>query len=150
MNLAILIHCNGCKIEKHNTVIMIHTAIAHWSGNYNEDMGSLTMRGMALNGKNQHINEKPEELLAAAHASCFTLAVASMLSQKGIIPELLDTQADLTLVGKNITAIHLSINGRLDNISAEDFATITREAEKNCLISKILNIPITSEVHFII
>lgn len=128
---------------------MIHTAIAHWRGNYNEDMGTLTIQGMAFNGENQHIIKKPEELLAAAHAGCFTLAVASMLSQKGITPVLLATQADLTVMEKKITGMHLSINGKLDDVSAEDFATITKEAEKNCLISKVLNIPVTSEVHFI-
>jgi osmotically inducible protein OsmC len=50
--------------------------------------------------------------------------------------------------GLNITGIHLNISGAIPGINAEEFATITKDAEKNCLISKALSIPITSEVHF--
>jgi osmotically inducible protein OsmC len=90
----------------------------------------------------------PEELLAAAHAGCFTMAVSSMLTQKGITATSLDTEATLSMENLVITGIHLSIIGVVSGISAEDFATITKDAEKNCLISKVLSIPITSEVHF--
>jgi osmotically inducible protein OsmC len=50
--------------------------------------------------------------------------------------------------GTSITSIHLNITGSVPSVTAEEFATITKDAEKNCLISKVLNIPITSEVHF--
>ncbi|MEY3451775.1 MAG: hypothetical protein RL711_1601, partial [Bacteroidota bacterium] len=90
----------------------------------------------------------PEELLAAAHAGCFTMAVAAMLTQKNITPTALDTEATLTMEGLSITNIHLSITGKVPGITADDFIAITKDAEKNCLISKVLNIPISSEAHF--
>ena len=89
-----------------------------------------------------------EELLAAAHAGCFTMAVSSMLNAKGITANKLDTKAELTMEGLNITGMHLNITGSIPGITAEEFATITKDAEQNCLISKVLNIPITSEAHF--
>ena len=88
--------------------------------------------------------------MAAAHAGCFTMAVASMLGVKGITANKLDTEATLTMEGLNITGIHLNIIGSISGTNAEEFATITKDAEKNCLISKVLNIPITSEAHFVI
>ena len=91
----------------------------------------------------------PEELLAAAHAGCFTMAVDSILSKKGLNPTSLDTTATLTLEGLDITAIHLSITGSVTGINAEEFTTVTRDAEKNCIISKSLKVVITSEAHFI-
>ena len=90
----------------------------------------------------------PEELLAAAHAGCFTMAVSSMLNAKGITANKLDTQATLTMEGLSITGIHLNISGAVPGVNAEEFEAIAKDAEKNCLISKVLNIAITSEVHF--
>jgi osmotically inducible protein OsmC len=86
--------------------------------------------------------------LAAAHAGCFTMAVAAILSQKNITSTSLDTEATLTMEGLSITSIHLSISGVVTGMTADDFTTITKDAEKNCLISKVLNIPISSEAHF--
>jgi len=92
----------------------------------------------------------PEELLAAAHAGCFTMAVSSNLTQKFLNPISLDTEATVTMEGSGITGIHLSITGTVSGINEEEFKAITMDAEKNCLISKVLNIPITSEAHLII
>jgi osmotically inducible protein OsmC len=136
---------------------MIHTATAHWQRNSGKNTGALIMQSFTLDENNfnlkgdfgREIQANPEVLLAAAHAGSFTLAVVSLLGQKGITPITLETQADLTLVDADITAIHLSINGQLDDINAEDFATITKEAGINCFISKIIKVPVTSEVHFI-
>ncbi len=75
------------------------------------------------------------------------MAVASILTQKNINPIALDTEATLTMEGLSIKNIHLSIIGLVPEITAADFIVITKEAEKNCLISKILNIPIISEAY---
>ena len=75
------------------------------------------------------------------------MAVAAILTQKNITPTSLDTEATLTMEGLSITNIHLSITGLVTGITADDFNTITKDAEKNCLISKVLNIPIVSEAH---
>ena len=136
---------------------MIRTAKAHWSGNLKEGKGSLTTPSNILNETNYSYKTRfedgaagtnPEELLAAAHAGCFTMAVAAMLTQKYLIPTALDTEATLTMEGTSITKIHLSITASVPGINADDFTAVTKDAEKNCLISKVLNISISSEAHF--
>lgn len=136
---------------------MKRTAKAHWSGNLKEGKGTLTTESNILNETNYSFKTRfedgvsgtnPEELLAAAHAGCFTMAVAAMLTQKNLSPTSLDTEATLTMEDMTIIKIHLVITGSVPGINAEDFATITKDAEKNCLISKVLSIPISSEAHF--
>lgn len=136
---------------------MIRTAKAHWEGNLKEGTGTLSTQSGILEQTNYSFKTRfeegqkgtnPEELLAAAHAGCFTMAVSSMLNAKGITANKLDTEATLTMEGLSITGMHLNITGSIPGINAEEFATITKDAEQNCLISKVLNIPITSEAHF--
>ncbi|HNW99708.1 MAG TPA: OsmC family peroxiredoxin [Bacteroidales bacterium] len=137
---------------------MKRTAKAHWSGDLKEGKGTLTTQSGILNNTNYSFKTRfeegengtnPEELLAAAHAGCFTMSVASILSKKGIVPVSLDTTASLTMEGLTITAIHLSISASAKGISADEFIAITKDAEKNCIISKALSVLITSEAHFI-
>ena len=136
---------------------MIRTAKAHWEGNLKEGKGTLSTQSGVLESTNYSFKTRfeegikgtnPEELLAAAHAGCFTMAVSSMLNAKGITANKLDTLASLTIEGLKITGIHLNITAAVPGINATEFETITKDAEKNCLITKILNIPITSEAHF--
>jgi osmotically inducible protein OsmC len=136
---------------------MIRTASAHWEGNLREGNGTLTTQSGVLKDtaysyttrfENGIKGTNPEELLAAAHAGCFTMAVTAQLATKGIIPSKLDTEATLTMNDMGIVSIHLKISGAVPNISAEEFATITKDVEQHCFISKVLNIPISSEVHF--
>ena len=136
---------------------MIRKATAHWEGNLKEGKGNISTESTVLKQTNYSYKTRfedgatgtnPEELLAAAHAGCFTMAVAAMLTQKNITPTALDTEATLTMEGLSITNIHLSITGKVSGITANDFTAITKDAEKNCLISKVLNIPISSEAHF--
>ena len=136
---------------------MIRSASAHWEGNLKEGKGTLSTQSGILENSIYSLKTRfeegvkgtnPEELLAAAHAGCFTMAVSAMLHQKGFTATKLDTQATVTMDKKSITAIHLNISGAVEGINPEDFATITKNAEQNCFVSKVLNIPITSEVHF--
>jgi osmotically inducible protein OsmC len=137
---------------------MKRTARAYWSGTINEGNGELTSQSEVLNKTKfsfkTRISEdvkgtNPEELLVAAHAGCFTMAVSFALTEKGLNPTSLNTEATLSMEGFNITGIHLSITGSISGISADVFEAITKDAEKNCLISKVLSIPISSEAHFI-
>ena len=75
------------------------------------------------------------------------MAVAAILTQKGLSPASLDTEATVTMEGLSITSIQLLITGSVTGINAEDFIAVTKDAEKNCLISKILSIPVNSEAH---
>ena len=137
---------------------MKRTARAHWSGSIKEGKGELTTQSEILNKANYSFKTRftgeekgtnPEELLAAAHAGCFTMAVSFALTEKGLNPTSLNTEATVSMEGLAITSVHLSITGSVSGISAEEFEAITKGAEQNCLISKVLNIPISSEAHFV-
>lgn len=137
---------------------MKRTAKAHWQGNLKEGKGTLTTPSGILNNTNYSFKTRfeegeagtnPEELLAAAHAGCFTMAVGAMLTAKGLTSKSLDTEAIVTMEGLAVTAVHLIISGSVDGISADEFIAITKDAEKNCIISKVLSIPITSEATFV-
>ena len=138
---------------------MKRTAKAHWSGNLKEGKGTLTTQSGILDNTRYSFKARfeegdygtnPEELLAAAHAGCFTMWVSSILTQKDLNPTSLDTEATITLEDLRITGIHLSITGSVSGINAEEFKAITVEAEKNCIISRALSIPISTEAHFLV
>jgi lipoyl-dependent peroxiredoxin len=136
---------------------MKRTAKAHWNGTLKEGKGTLTTQSEVLEKVKYSFKHRfeegekgtnPEELIAAAHAGCFTMWVSSLLSQKGLTDFDLDTVATISLEGTSITGSHLSITGRVPGLNAKDFEDITKEAEKDCIISKALNMAITSEAHF--
>lgn len=137
---------------------MKRTAKAHWEGTVKDGKGTLTSQSEILDQTNYSFRTRfvgdekgtnPEELLAAAHAGCFTMAVSYALTEKGLNPISLDTEAAVSMDAGGITGIQLSIVGDVEGITAEDFTVITKEAEQNCLISKVLNLPISSEAHLI-
>lgn len=133
---------------------MKRTANAHWEGDLKEGKGNLSTQSGVLNQQNYSYKTRfeegeqgtnPEELLAAAHAGCFTMAVGAALGRQGFTPTSLDTQATLTMEGLTITGVHLNISGTVPGLSAEAFESVTKDAEKNCIISKALSVAITSE-----
>lgn len=137
---------------------MKRTAKAHWEGNVKLGKGDLTTQSEVLKQANYSFKTRftgeekgtnPEELLAAAHAGCFTMAVNFALTEKGLNPLSLDTEAAVSMDNTGITGIHLSITGNIPGVNTEEFEEITKEAEKNCFISKVLSIPISSEAHLI-
>jgi lipoyl-dependent peroxiredoxin len=138
--------------------IMKRTAKAHWSGNFKEGTGTLTTQSGILNKTNYSFKTRfeegstgtnPEELLAAAHAGCFTMSVSAILTQKGFSPISLDTEATVTMEDLTIKGIHLSITGIVTGANYEEFEMATKDAEKNCIISRALSVTITSEAHFL-
>ena len=138
---------------------MKRVAKAHWAGSIKEGKGELTTQSEILNGTNYSFKTRftgeekgtnPEELLAAAHAGCFTMAVSYALTQKGLIPTSLDTEATVSMDAAGITGVNLSITGNVPGISAAEFEAITKGAEQNCLVSKVLNLPISSEAHLVL
>ena len=132
---------------------MKRTASAHWEGDLKTGKGSLSSQSTVLNKTKYSFNTRfadgvgtnPEELLAAAHAGCFTMAISSILGEAGFTATSLDTNATVTLEGLTITGVHLAIKGKVSNISEQKFSEVTKAAEKNCIISKALSVPITSE-----
>jgi len=137
---------------------MKRTAKAHWEGTIKEGKGQLTTQSEILNQTNYSFKTRftgeekgtnPEELLAAAHAGCFTMAVSLGLTEKGFNPTSLDTEATLLMEGVAITSIHLAITGVVPGVDAAEFEAIVSGAEKNCLISKVLNIQISSDARLV-
>jgi lipoyl-dependent peroxiredoxin len=136
---------------------MKRTASAHWEGDLKTGKGNLSTSSTVLSKSQYSFNTRfengvgtnPEELLAAAHAGCFTMAVGAALGQAGFKAETLDTVATVTLEGLDITGVHLVITGKVSGIDSTKFIEITKGAEKGCIISKALSIPITSEATLI-
>src|ERR1035437_8274945 len=137
---------------------MIRTAKAHWQGNLKEGNGTLSTQSGIVDKTNYSFKTRfeegengtnPEELLAAAHAGCFTMQVSAILTKKGFNPTSLDTEATVTMEDLTITGIHLSITGSAPGANAEEFEVVVKDAEKNCVVSKALGIPISSEAHFV-
>ncbi len=81
----------------------------------------------------------PEELLAAAHAACFSMALSNVLAKASHAPEQLDTSAEFDFVpGTGITEVRLTVRGRVSGLAAEDFVRFAEEAKQNCPVSKAL------------
>jgi len=137
---------------------MKRTAKAHWTGNLKEGNGTLTTESGILNKTNYSFKTRfeegekgtnPEEMLAAAHAGCFTMQVSANLTKKGFNPTSLDTEATVTMEDLTITGIHLNITGSIDDANAGEFEAAVKDAGKNCVISRALGVPISSEAHFV-
>ena len=134
---------------------MNRTATAVWRGPVKEGAGTLTTQSKTLKetpysftarfGDGQGTN--PEELIAAAHAGCFSMALAFQLSNEGKPPEQIQTDAKLSLDQVNgawtISAIHLEVVARVPGIDAETFTKLANDAKVNCPVSKVLNATIT-------
>ena len=89
----------------------------------------------------------PEELLAAAHAGCFSMALGFMLEKAGHVATRIDSRADVAMetgeAGPSATGVHLQVRASVPGISAEEFAAIADNAKANCVISRALGIPVT-------
>ncbi len=138
---------------------MKRTAHAHWSGTLKDGKGEITTQSTVLNNTQysfktrfeQGVGTNPEELVAAAHAGCFTMAVGAALSQAGFTPNDLATDAilDLDMNSLSITGIHLELQAsKIDGVDEEKFKEVAEGAKANCIISKVLSAPITLNVTY--
>ena len=136
---------------------MKRTATAHWKGTLKEGAGELTTQSTTLNNTQYSfktrfqdgVGTNPEELIAAAHAGCFTMAVSSALTRAEFTPNDLNTEAtlDLDMTTLTITGIHLELKGSaIDGVSEEKFKEIAEGAKANCIVSRALSVPITLSV----
>jgi lipoyl-dependent peroxiredoxin len=135
------------------------TAKAHWEGSLLEGAGQVTLESSGLGSfdvtwaartePEASGRTSPEELLGAAHSSCYNMALSNILAKAGHAPESLDTSAAVTFVpGEGITGSHLSVNGKVAGLTADEFAQYAEDAKKNCPVSQALAAPITLEVSF--
>ena len=134
---------------------MKRSAKAVWNGAGKNGNGTLTTPSNTLKDSAYSFHTRfedgqgtnPEELIAAAHAGCFSMALAFALGNEGFTPEQINTNADLTMEqqsnGWAITAIHLTLNAKVPNIDDAAFQKIATVAKENCPVSKVLNAEIT-------
>ena len=135
---------------------MKRTATAVWNGSLKEGSGSLTAPGGALKNTPYSFSSRfesgagtnPEELIAAAHAGCFAMALSAALGEAGFKPDRLEAIAEVSLEnvppkGWTVTASHLVMNAKIPGIDAAKFAEIAAKAKAGCPISRLLKADIT-------
>jgi lipoyl-dependent peroxiredoxin len=137
---------------------MNRIATAVWNGDLKTGKGNLTVPGGALNKTPYSFTTRfentpgtnPEELIAAAHAGCFTMALSAFLGKAGVTADELTTKATLTLDQVNgnwtITAVHLDLTGKVPGLDAAKFEEIAKDAKANCPVSRVLKADITLSV----
>ena len=134
---------------------MKKTASAIWQGGLKDGKGLLSTESGALKQNPYGFNTRfegspgtnPEELIGAAHAGCFSMALSMILGEAGFTPDRIDTIAEVTLDkqsdGFAITAVHLILKAKVPGASEEQFIEIANKAKAGCPVSKVLNATIT-------
>ncbi len=129
-------------------------ASANWKGTGKEGSGNISTESTVLNNAQlsyktrfeDGIGTNPEELVAAAHAGCFTMQLSFLISEAGFTPENLDTVAKVQLEDGSVNLITLELGGAIPGISAEEFEQLAQKAKEICPISKLLDTEITLTV----
>jgi len=136
---------------------MQRTACARWSGGLKDGKGVVSAASGVLSNTAYSFSARfesgkgtnPEELVAAAHAGCFTMALSAELGKAGLVPETLATTATVTMDRLDgswtVTESHLEVAGKVPGASADAFRNAAEAAEKGCPISRLLNAKITMD-----
>jgi osmotically inducible protein OsmC len=136
-------------------------ASAHWSGGLKDGKGAISLEsgamkdypyGFAARFEGQK-GTNPEELLGAAHAGCFTMALSLILEQAGLKADSMDTQAKVTLEqvegGFAITAVHLTLKAKIPGTDQAKFTELANKAKAGCPVSKVLKADITLDASLV-
>ena len=134
---------------------MKRKATARWTGDLKTGRGQVSAGSGAFSDLSYSFTTRfedapgtnPEELVAAAHAGCFSMALSGQLGNAGLKPEQIETRADLTMekleAGWTVTAIHLDVVVKVPGATAEQLQTCADNAKKGCPISRLLKTEIT-------
>lgn len=134
---------------------IVKKASAHWEGDLKKGIGHISTETGVLREAPYGFTARfeggkgtnPEELIGAAHAGCFSMALSMILGDAGFTADTIDTQAQVTLNqvdgGFAITDIHLVLKAKVPNIDAAKFEELTTKAKEGCPVSKVLNANIT-------
>lgn len=134
---------------------IIKKASAHWEGDLKSGIGSLSTETNVLNKAPYGFKARfeggkgtnPEELIGAAHAGCFSMALSMILGEAKLKADSIDTEAQVTLEqladGFSITAVHLILKAKIPGATQQQFDELTRKAKEGCPVSKVLNAKIT-------
>ncbi len=128
-------------------------ATANWKGTGKEGTGTLSSKSNVLNNTSYDFRSRfedgtftnPEELVAAAHAGCFSMKLSFVLGAAGFTADNIDTKCTITLEAGVVTSSHLEVKAAVPGIDAAKFAECAADAKENCPISKLLNTEITLE-----
>jgi lipoyl-dependent peroxiredoxin len=135
--------------------VMQRKASAIWKGGLKDGKGTISAAGGVLNNTPYSFSTRfenapgtnPEELIAAAHAGCFSMALSAQLGGANLTPESISTTVTLSLEkldsGWTITASHIDVVGKVPGADAATFQKYAEAAEKGCPVSKVLNAKIT-------
>ena len=138
---------------------MQRTALAQWHGDLRSGSGALSVASRTLSGTpysfvsrfEQGKGTNPEELLAAAHAGCFTMALAAEFTKAGLKPETLETTCTITIDRKDagfaITESHLELKATVPGVTQTAFDQAVQTAKAGCPVSKLFNTNVTLTAH---
>ncbi len=136
---------------------MQRNASAHWTGGLKDGKGAITSASGVLSNTPYSFSTRfegqpgtnPEELIAAAHAGCFTMALSGQLGAAGMTAESLDTTATVTMekleAGFTVTSIHLAVRAKIPGADKAKFDLAAKNAKEGCPISRLLNTKITMD-----
>ena len=125
---------------------MKRTATANWKGAGKDGIGNVTTQSGVLKNKKYDYKSRfeegaytnPEELIAAAHAGCFSMKLSFVLGAAGFIPSRIETKCTITLEAGVITGSHLEVKAKVPKLKAKNFPQYAEEAKANCPVSKAL------------
>lgn len=132
---------------------MKRSSNAVWNGTGKEGSGTMTSESKVLNNASYSWRTRfqdvegtsPEELIAAAHAGCFSMKLSFVLGVAGFTPESIETTSTISLEGGAITGSLLQVKAKVPGITAEKFQECAEDAKTNCPVSKALSVPISVE-----
>ncbi|MGH2553906.1 MAG: OsmC family peroxiredoxin [Chitinophagaceae bacterium] len=136
---------------------MKHSATAQWKGSGKEGLGKVSTQSGVLKNKRYDYKSRfedglltnPEELVAAAHAGCFSMKLSFVLGAAGLKPSRIETKCTVTLEAGVITGSHLEVRAKVSKCKAAAFAEYAADAKANCPISKLLNTEITMDAQLV-
>ncbi|HZV70228.1 MAG TPA: OsmC family protein [Saprospiraceae bacterium] len=136
---------------------MKRTATANWQGSGKEGKGQLQTQSGVLNAHQYSyktrfedgIGTNPEELIAAAHAGCYSMKLSFILNAAGFTPDNIDTKCTITLESGTITESHLDVKASVPGIDADKFEECAQEAKATCPVSKALSFNITLDASLV-
>ncbi|MFI5173075.1 MAG: OsmC family protein [Chitinophagales bacterium] len=132
-------------------MIMKRKASAVWNGSGKDGSGNISTETGVLSEEKYSFSSRfadgkgtnPEELVAAAHAGCFSMKLSFVLGSKNLTPDTINTTCYITIEDETITGSHLEVKAKVPGASPEDFADAAEEAKNECPISRLLNTKIT-------
>jgi osmotically inducible protein OsmC len=132
---------------------MTRNATAVWNGSGKEGNGKVSTQSTVLSNTQysyksrfeEGVGTNPEELMAAAHAGCFTMKLSFVLGAAGFTPDNIETTCEITLDNGAITTSHLRTKATVPGITAEQFKECAEDAKANCPVSKAYNVEISLE-----